>query len=621
MAVFNNLLKSLKSKNFLINYLSIFLIISILNQNSFSEPKSKQSLSTTKKLFTKKTVGGIELIVNNKSDVVLKLKRTININNSRILIQNPGTFKISRAFKSSDIEDSIPPELSISEPLDKSSVNKNGFKISGNAKDNAELSFILVIVNSKIFIKKLSGNDKDFSYLLKLSPNVSVGKTIKISAILFDTSLNVSKVTTLNVKVGNQSTSNSPTPTLSVPVNTPTINTPIPPSKTPVSALPLKAIAPYPVFTKIDALKNESKSGMTEVWGDYWETSTYPLGNVYEPQTKELSSIAQDGKAIFADLDLGLGVNSFAFRISGSSSKGKIEVKTAGGTLLGSCNLIDSVYPKYDTIICPLDPALAKGTQSITISFLNAQDVRFNWFSFWAEGTTRNVPSNLKILTKSDLPPQSAILSTSYGMWSPQMGYDCPKWLHDTYWTTGPDQKVYSTWHPAVDFNPDTGMLCTYGHEHGDNPKTYKAFDKTGMPPFGYVNEQMIQEHRHEDHVGHKVTVFNDFVFYQDYDVSKKVICDAMVKIHMGTHSPDALTNTAHENFQDFVCDNGINYHIKGLISFGTPGKFTEPQLNAPGCNREVNPGVAPSPLNQPNGGTKRAIPSQTCYDMVIKFG
>eukprot|EP00029_Vermamoeba_vermiformis_P013640 TRINITY_DN8561_c0_g1_i1.p1 TRINITY_DN8561_c0_g1~~TRINITY_DN8561_c0_g1_i1.p1 ORF type:complete len:104 (-),score=22.19 TRINITY_DN8561_c0_g1_i1:387-698(-) len=80
--------------------------------------------------------------------------------------------------------------------------------------------------------------------------------------------------------------------------------------------------------------------------------------------------------------------------------------------------------------------------------------------------------------------------------------------MHDTYWTRGDDGKIYSTWHPPLDFNPETGTYCTYGHDHGDDPRGSEVFSLSGWPAFGYVNElHSIVEGsgaRHEDHFGHK---------------------------------------------------------------------------------------------------------------------
>src|SRR5262245_1059193 len=57
-------------------------------------------------------------------------------------------------------------------------------------------------------------------------------------------------------------------------------------------------------------------------------------------------------------------------------------------------------------------------------------------------------------------------------------GQPCPQALHDSYVVTGPDGKVYPTWHPPVD--PVYG--CYFGHEHGSDPRTSKA--NSALPAF-----------------------------------------------------------------------------------------------------------------------------------------
>ena len=48
----------------------------------------------------------------------------------------------------------------------------------------------------------------------------------------------------------------------------------------------------------------------------------------------------------------------------------------------------------------------------------------------------------------------------SDGNTTPVAGRPCPQWVHDQYVTTGPDGKMYATWHPPVD--PQFG--CVFGH-------------------------------------------------------------------------------------------------------------------------------------------------------------
>ncbi|WP_228058565.1 hypothetical protein, partial [Nostoc sp. LEGE 12447] len=89
--------------------------------------------------------------------------------------------------------------------------------------------------------------------------------------------------------------------------------------------------------------------------------------------------------------------------------------------------------------------------------------------------------------------------------------------------------------------------------------------------------------------------------------------CDVSLKLHMGTHSPDALVNTAHEMFASGKCDGLEPFNLKHFALFGAAGEFKEPETSL--CDlSSVNPGFPPSPTNQPYGDAHRAIPTDGCY-------
>jgi hypothetical protein len=175
----------------------------------------------------------------------------------------------------------------------------------------------------------------------------------------------------------------------------------------------------------------------------------------------------------------------------------------------------------------------------------------------------------------------------------PQRDQPCPQWLHDTYTTTGPDGKLYPTWHPTVD--PEYG--CYFDHEHGDDPRTSVLFDEVGMPPFGYVNA--VEGKRVEDHVGNKVFVVND-------DTRGGSV---LAKLHQGTHSPDALTNNLHELHYHYRNKDGRRLSIMILAAFGPSGQI------GTGCGPNKRLVTVAAPTN--NLGTTRGarfIPSEDCY-------
>lgn len=406
------------------------------------------------------------------------------------------------------------------------------------------------------------------------------------------------------------------------------------------STIPATAVAPWPVLQRIDALKFSSRVGLTTVWGDYWEDSFDPYDITSDGQTQELTNTSNGNYAVYP-VDLGSGVEALILRVALSSGTVPVEVRlnNASGTVVGTCTINSTgSSTTYRTVTCPLNSSLAKGgKQNLVIRFPGTNSrMRFNWFAFWAKDTVQTIDqiqkrqsttmvnkpapvipiSGRSVRTQSMLPGSSETLAKSYGLWSPGKAWECPKWMHDTYWTKGEDGKIYPTWHPPVDFNPATSSYCTYGHEHGDDPQGSEVFSLGGMPAFGYVNEQHAVNNpsspRHEDHFGHKVLVANNWTMYNANNGSSTTTCDVLLKIHMGTHSPDALTNTAHEMLVAGQCNGLQPFNLKQFALFGAAGSFKEPEVSQ--CNLAVTPGITPQPTNQPTGGVHRAIPTTDCY-------
>jgi hypothetical protein len=210
------------------------------------------------------------------------------------------------------------------------------------------------------------------------------------------------------------------------------------------------------------------------------------------------------------------------------------------------------------------------------------------------------------------LPPPSARYSKAYRLWRPVAPYDtAPAWLHESYWTYGPDGKVYDTWHPPRATNPETGQLVTFGHEHGDDPSKSHLYPMSGTIAFGYVNE--LQSTcacdtpglctRNEDHVGHKVTVVNDNF------LAKGGTVDMLIKLHQGSHGADAMTNPAHELVIYAKHDSGpLLMKWRTIHPFGSVNQFFD---SAAGDKQQITlTSPQPSPANQPYGSVLRIIPS-----------
>lgn len=201
------------------------------------------------------------------------------------------------------------------------------------------------------------------------------------------------------------------------------------------------------------------------------------------------------------------------------------------------------------------------------------------------------------------------------GRWSPSSFDTCSKEIHDAWSTVGPDGKLYPTWHPPVD--PVTG--CTFGHEHGRDPRQSDLYNAVGKIPFGYANEYLTASgfvgERHEDHVGHKIEWENDIEMRLGaggsavFDIS----CDVMTKLHQGTHSPDAYTNNMHEVVYHIRCTDGSGFSATLLTPIGRAGELVA------SCERDRRHVAGPpTPITSPDGGGRRAIPDMSCVQSEI---
>ena len=203
----------------------------------------------------------------------------------------------------------------------------------------------------------------------------------------------------------------------------------------------------------------------------------------------------------------------------------------------------------------------------------------------------------------------AATPAVAFGIWSPGPG-ECGKAVHDRFSTLGPDGKRYPTWHPPTD--PVTG--CSFGHEHGRDPRGSALYAAVGDLPFGYANEQLdasgLGMRRHEDHVGHKVEWENDVLMRAGGAAGAvvEVRCDVLTKLHQGTHSKDAFTNNVHELSYHVRCTDRTEMHVTVLTAIGRPGEFERT------CGGTVQVGPA-TPVNSPSGGGKRKIPDWSCIE------
>ncbi|MCC3283879.1 hypothetical protein [Arthrobacter caoxuetaonis] len=228
-----------------------------------------------------------------------------------------------------------------------------------------------------------------------------------------------------------------------------------------------------------------------------------------------------------------------------------------------------------------------------------------------------------------DSPYSTAYLERN---WKPTKYDTCTAELHASFTALGPDGKIYPTWHPAQVTDPATGELCTFGHEHGADPRTSNIYGwvvdyltpedadgKTGIP-FGYASEALMtygaahegMAMRHEDNAGHKIFVANNV---QLLDVNRDwvldtagavVTCDFLIKQHQGSWSPDATSNNAHEAIYASRCSDGTEIISTTLSKFGNSNEFHK------NCGVNERVGTLGSKLPAGYGGS-RLIPDASC--------
>ena len=225
--------------------------------------------------------------------------------------------------------------------------------------------------------------------------------------------------------------------------------------------------------------------------------------------------------------------------------------------------------------------------------------------------------------------PGGTPAAKALGVWEPGAFDTCPRSLHASFAVIGPGGKRYPTWHPPRVIDPASGEPCTFGHEHGRDPRgsdLYRwvrshlvgAGGDAGIP-FGVANEALDSwaasnpgaAIRHEDHVGHKIEWQNDVALERRLGGSRVPIgvrCDFLTKLHQGTHSKDALGNNVHELIYAVRCTDGTELLATELAAFGAPDEFV----------RSCDPATvvaAGTDNDYPAGGGARLIPDRSCVE------
>lgn len=178
----------------------------------------------------------------------------------------------------------------------------------------------------------------------------------------------------------------------------------------------------------------------------------------------------------------------------------------------------------------------------------------------------------LTLGASADVPQQTLLVSPVYlpfvsGFEQTDLtGQECPAWVHDRNVTTGPDGKVYPTWHPLI----DPQYKCYFNHEHGDDPRTSLA-DPT-LPAFGYIGQIAGMD---EPHAGFKVFVANADT---RNDEGRSALYSTRIVAHMGTGGPKRFTTQFHSLEFDLI-GGGREIHVAGMADTGSVGGICQQRV------------------------------------------
>jgi hypothetical protein len=203
--------------------------------------------------------------------------------------------------------------------------------------------------------------------------------------------------------------------------------------------------------------------------------------------------------------------------------------------------------------------------------------------------------------------------------WTPGPGDTCTQDDHLQFVASGPDGKLYPTWHP-----PTGPGGCTFGHEHGRDPAG-AGLEDMGPVLFGYANERLDEypgrSPRHEDHVGHKIEWARDAQFKPSGGTGAvaPITCNVLTKMHQGTHSADAFTNNLHEIVYRIRCNDGAEAAVTFLTANGPAGQLsrrcrTSDKVEAGVANPPDSPRQA-HPRSPGRSMGNRFIPDRWCVD------
>jgi len=143
-------------------------------------------------------------------------------------------------------------------------------------------------------------------------------------------------------------------------------------------------------------------------------------------------------------------------------------------------------------------------------------------------------------------------------------GQMCPAWAHDLWVVTGPNGKLYRTWHPATQPTGMAGTGCNFDHSHGTQRDPRQSAAENTLPAYGYDADLHGMA---EPHAGFKTEWANkgDCNTLEGFCSTS----DLKLTVHMGTAGAGRLTLEMHTFIFDMVGDRGSIVHVRGMASTG----------------------------------------------------
>jgi hypothetical protein len=248
-----------------------------------------------------------------------------------------------------------------------------------------------------------------------------------------------------------------------------------------------------------------------------------------------------------------------------------------------------------------------------------------------------------------DTPGSSRPASHAMGQWTPVAGVDtCTQAEHDEHFVVGPDGKKYPTWHAPTRTRSDS-TVCSYGHDHGMDPRNFfplidqikahfayddnqngtleqSELDVSGVP-FGYVAEQLdayntavgtgTAGQRHQPHTAYKIVYAPGVRDRNNNGVITTAFanCYHLVALNQDTYTADAFASNLHEAIVALDCTTAsgtapypVRLIVSGMMSFGNRGAFDAAALSSTVAQPIAVSGAQPT--TQPAGatGVRRAI-------------